>query len=496
MKTLYTLFFSFVFLTTNLYSQFEDERNRYPKLNEGEFSLESSQRITDPEELDSLILSKMEINHIPGLSALIVKHDSIIWSRNFGYANLALNHAVEDTTLFLMASISKTIMITAIMQLWEDGLFNLDDNINDYLQPEFQVINPLFPNDVITFKMLMTHTSSIDDNWTVLNPLIVCGDSPISLDSLLTNYFNPDGIYYDLANFIGWSPNANGFHYTNVGSSILAFLVEKLSGITFDQYCKENIFDPLEMKKSSLFLAGINSEEIATPYRWANNLHYPYCHQGWPVYPVAFLRTNKIELLNFLLTYMHNGTYNGVTLLNSATVDTILTVYIAGYAQGLIWYKTNYGQGGLWGHAGQWLGCATGMYFHPEEGWGFMTFINLDSPSGIWLINSFISEFAHSYIISEVENEITLPVSYKLYQNYPNPFNPSTRIRYSVPQTSNVLVKVFDILGNEIETLVNEEKSTGTYEITWHAEELPSGVYFYRLQAGDFVETKKMILIK
>ena len=89
-----------------------------------------------------------------------------------------------------------------------------------------------------------------------------------------------------------------------------------------------------------------------------------------------------------------------------------------------------------------------------------------------------------------------MATDYHLSNNFPNPFNPSTKIKYAIPQTSNVIVKVFDILGNEIETLVNEEKPSGTYEITWNAEGLPSGVYFYQLKAGSIVETKKMILLK
>ncbi len=95
-------------------------------------------------------------------------------------------------------------------------------------------------------------------------------------------------------------------------------------------------------------------------------------------------------------------------------------------------------------------------------------------------------------------NQTTPPIleAFELTQNYPNPFNPSTKIKYSVPQSSNVDIKVFDILGNEIETLVDEEKPVGTYEITWYAEQLPSGVYFYQIRAGDFVETKKMLLLK
>ncbi len=86
--------------------------------------------------------------------------------------------------------------------------------------------------------------------------------------------------------------------------------------------------------------------------------------------------------------------------------------------------------------------------------------------------------------------------SFSLCQNYPNPFNPSTKIKYSVPKMSNVVIKVFDVLGNEIETLVNEEKPVGTYELTWNAEQQPSGIYFYRIQAGSFIDTKKMILLK
>jgi len=99
-----------------------------------------------------------------------------------------------------------------------------------------------------------------------------------------------------------------------------------------------------------------------------------------------------------------------------------------------------------------------------------------------------------TFIEEEIKNQ--LPDQYTLEQNYPNPFNPSTKIRYSIPQSSNVIIKVFDILGNEIETLVNEEKQTGTYNLTWYSKNLPSGVYFYQLRAGSFTETKKMLLLK
>jgi hypothetical protein len=92
--------------------------------------------------------------------------------------------------------------------------------------------------------------------------------------------------------------------------------------------------------------------------------------------------------------------------------------------------------------------------------------------------------------------ETYLPESFNISQNYPNPFNPTTTIKYSIPKTSNVEIKIFDILGKEIETLVNEEKPIGTYEITWYAKNLPSGVFFYQMKAGKYLETKKMLLVK
>ncbi|MFZ1517970.1 MAG: YCF48-related protein [Ignavibacteriaceae bacterium] len=97
---------------------------------------------------------------------------------------------------------------------------------------------------------------------------------------------------------------------------------------------------------------------------------------------------------------------------------------------------------------------------------------------------------------NEIEAEIISPKSFALEQNYPNPFNPTTSIQYAIASSQYVQLKVYDILGNEVSTLVNEVKSAGTYQIIFDASDLSSGTYFYRLQAGSFVETKKMILLR
>ena len=99
-------------------------------------------------------------------------------------------------------------------------------------------------------------------------------------------------------------------------------------------------------------------------------------------------------------------------------------------------------------------------------------------------------------LVTSVDNELTQPTDFILEQNYPNPFNPSTVISYQSPVGSWQTIKVFDVLGNEIATLVEEYKPAGRYEVEFNAERLASGFYFYQLKAGDFLQTRKMILIK
>jgi hypothetical protein len=101
----------------------------------------------------------------------------------------------------------------------------------------------------------------------------------------------------------------------------------------------------------------------------------------------------------------------------------------------------------------------------------------------------------YSYTVN-IGNQGETPVSYNLSQNYPNPFNPATKINFSIPKGEFVSLKVYDILGREVSTLVNKQMTVGTYSIDFDASKLSSGVYFYRLDAGSFTQTKKMIVQK
>jgi hypothetical protein len=97
--------------------------------------------------------------------------------------------------------------------------------------------------------------------------------------------------------------------------------------------------------------------------------------------------------------------------------------------------------------------------------------------------------------ISSVDNSM-LPIAYNILPNYPNPFNPSTTIRYSLPDASHVTLNIYDITGRLVEQLVNQNTPAGYHTVTWDASGYSSGIYFARMQAGDFVKTQKMVLMK
>ncbi len=105
-------------------------------------------------------------------------------------------------------------------------------------------------------------------------------------------------------------------------------------------------------------------------------------------------------------------------------------------------------------------------------------------------------QFEISLSTGITNNSSLIPQTYSLQQNYPNPFNPTTKINFSIPKQGMVSLKVYDVLGKEVMTLVNEQKPAGNFEVDFNGSNLSSGAYFYRIEAGEFVDVKRMIIIK
>jgi CubicO group peptidase (beta-lactamase class C family) len=504
MKTLIQTLFFFLLVAQICLAQLQSNRSEshseYPSINLFNSSV----------DIDSFITATMDTFHIPGLSACIVRDGEIIWKGAYGYADIANNRQVTNSTLFKLASVSKPFTATALMQLWENGFFDLDEDINNHLP--FSVRNPYHPDDPITFRMLLTHTSSIIDNWSILTPLITWGaDSPIPLDSFLTNYLVPGGVYYSNENYSSSAP-LTSWHYTNVGATLIGYLVETISNIPFAQYCQDSVFIPLGMNEASWFLSNLDTNHIALPYYFSEGSYHSYGHYGMVWYPAGQIRTSAVQVARLLIAFMQKGQIDGIRILDSATVDLMTTVQFPNLNDqlALFWFIVprtvpDFGTYNFCGHGGSSYGTRTVMDYTLDtyKHVGVVVLTNGTSDAGRDIIREALYSFSTT-IPADIAGDLTTPEKYYLSNNYPNPFNPSTKIKFTIPAVETrhasslqmVTLKVYDVLGNEIATLVNEEKPVGTYEITWYAASLPSGVYFYKLTGGKYSETKKMLLLR
>ena len=335
-----------------------------------------SYSIENIDDIDDLILNEMQMKHIPGLSAAIVINDTVLWQNAYGYGNIEEDKHVDNDTLFKIASVSKTITATTLMQLYEKNYFDLFDPINDYLP--FNVIHPLYPSKDITFHMLLTHSSGINDNWEYMFHFV--GDSPISFQTFLGEYLVEGGFYYDeVNNFCSWEPGTS-WKYSNIGVALVGYLVEVISGVNFTSYVEINIFDPLRMDESGWYLCDLEESHIAMPYHWNGVEYEPYGHIGWIDVPAGDLRTSSSQLINFLSMYIQNGYYNSQDILNSSTVSLMLTPQLPfNQNLGLIWWKSNIDGRIVWGHGGSDYGARAQMYFDNNTKIGVVVLTNGES---------------------------------------------------------------------------------------------------------------------
>ena len=435
-----------IFLLFNsLFSQIiENEflnRIRYDLTSRQE-SISQTNNQRDEEELLQFIETIMQTHLIPGLSISIVKGEHIVWEKYFGYANIDENIFVDENTMFILSSISKTITATALMHLFEQDIFMLDDDINDYLS--FEVNHPDYENIPITFRMLLSHTSGIKDNWSVM-PYYE-GDSELELRYYLEEYLTLGGEFYGSnSSFTNSMPGTN-YSYSNIGAALIGLLVEEISSQSFNEYCKENIFEPLEMNNSFWFLSEIdNLEQVALPYKLTGGsgntcfdigcgvydesnpcfcdpacVSYndcctdydeicgedgtggnqenltEYMNYGYSDYPSGQLRTTSNSLAKFMSVYINNGIYNGVRILDPETIELIKTIQYPNIdsEQGLIWYYKNTNGRTLFGHNGGDIGSLTEMFISFSNDLGVALLTNTSNYNALIQIENAVFDFA------------------------------------------------------------------------------------------------------
>ena len=323
-------------------------------------------------EAEKYIVKHLAENDIPGIACCVVKEKEIIWSGAYGWANIKKGIPMRVDGIMNIASISKTFTATAVMQLREKGMLQLDMDINNYLPQTIR--NPHHPDRPITIFQLLTHTSSITDG-DFYDASYSDGDPLISLEDWVTGYLVPGGKFYDASqNFSQSEPGAK-HQYSNVGFGLLGYLVEQISGVPFSDYCKTHILAPLGMEHSGWFLKDIDVSRHITPYEFSNKQNQALELYSFPNYPDGLLRTSVSELSFFLMAIMNGGKYNFERILKKTTLNEMLKPQPGvDEGQGLCWGRIEFE--GLWGHSGGDPGVATYMYFDPHTKTGVIVFQN------------------------------------------------------------------------------------------------------------------------
>lgn len=279
-------------------------------------------------ELDSYFNKIIETQNYVGLGACLIKSDKIVWEGYYGYFDLEEKKKLTRENIFQLASLSKTVTATALMQLYEKGLFNLDDDINKYIP--IKVRNPNFPDKPITFRMLLTHTGGFEDVTPTRNKLPpgVIGDSNIPLGEFVEELFTPGGKYYSTEYFSANEPGTK-YGYSNISFALIGYLVEKIGKKDFSKYCQENIFKPLEMNNTGWHLSDLDTSRIVFGYGFPTSdsivSYKKVQHFGVPGYPEGMLRTTMHDFAHFITAFINKGRYKNYQLLKPQTVELMLS---------------------------------------------------------------------------------------------------------------------------------------------------------------------------
>jgi CubicO group peptidase (beta-lactamase class C family) len=299
-------------------------------------------------KLDQMLDEAVSSNQVPGLVAMVVKDGKIVYHSAKGMADVASGQAMAKDQIFRIASQTKAITSTAVMMLWEEGKFKLDDPISKYI-PEFanpQVLAGFRYSDTtfttkpstkeITIRHLLTHTSGIgygviDGNEQMK---MIYGKAGI-VDLYTTKDVKISGNIKKLAKLPLHHEPGTKYTYSE-GLDVLGYLIEIVSGMPFDQFLQTRLFAPMGMNNTGFYLNETQGKKLVTIHRKVNN--------QWESFPTTFydpnypktgaktffsggagLSSTAEDYAKFLQMYLNGGSYNGIQFLSSTTIQTIMS---------------------------------------------------------------------------------------------------------------------------------------------------------------------------
>jgi CubicO group peptidase (beta-lactamase class C family) len=333
----------------------------------------------DKAEADLQIIMK-RLN-VVGLSVAVVKHNKIIYTHSFGLKDIESNTPLTDQDIFRIASISKSFSATSVMQLAEAKKLSLSDDFSNLVG--FKIRNPKYPETVITLKMVLSHTSSINDSQ---------------------GYFTLDSI--NPAKSANWAKCYNdyepgkGYQYCNLNYNMTGAVIEKISGERLDNYVKHHILDPLQLY-GGYCVDSLNNSLLATLYEYDSASkkftpspmayaprreelkNYIFGYSTPALSPTGGMKISATDLAKYMMMHMNFGKCNGVRIISKKSSRLMQTKISDEEGYGLAISELDSLIPGkvMKGHTGSAYGLYSAMFFHPKEKFGIVVITNGCNPT-------------------------------------------------------------------------------------------------------------------
>lgn len=446
------------------------------------------------EEVQQLIDDGVTSINSRGL-VVTIELDGDRWTSSTGVKD-SQNTPIDINKRFLFRSYTKTQTSIVILKLQEEGLLNLNSTLEDYIEPVNNV------DSSITLKSLLDMTASTcnfldnDEFWNFFNSY---PDSVVNTTDVL-NRFIPSGD----------CNRGNEYYYNDTNFELLGLVIEAVTESSGETVFDNKIYSPL----------GLTSAELAPVDAPEESFNGVWWNVGDDILDFSSVSKNLLFTIQRYDAGSVMNTSDALTLLkallegellNEESLAKMMTPSEAsvpdrglflGYGYGLMKFK-NVAGGIFYGHSGSGAN-ATLTTYNPDQKIGIVLAGNYRSDYQAILpifddiyeaINSCAEQGACN-VVSNEDNDFSSPNTFEVQQNYPNPFNPSTNISFSIPEASDVSLKIYNLLGQEVASLVDGKVAAGNHSFTFNAGNLSSGLYIYRVYAGDQVISRKMSLVK
>jgi len=348
------------------------------------------------EKAEAHIADIMKKLDVIGLSVAVVKQGEIVYTHSFGLKDVESNTPLTDKNIFRIASISKSFSATSIMQLIEAGKLSLNDDFSDLVG--FKVRNPKYPDIKVTLKMVLSHTSSVNDSQGYLNLDIINPEKNPNWTKCYNDY-----------------QPGKGYQYCNLNFNMVGAVIEKTSGERFDQYVKHHILDPLQLYggycvdslDANLFATLYEYDSVSKGFKPSPMAYTPRREEiknyvmgySTPVFsPTGGMKISATDLARYMTMHMNKGIYKGTRIIAKKSAKRMQTKISEeeGYGMAIMNLSNLIPGKVMTGHTGSAYGLYSAMFFQSKEKFGIVVITNGGNPGYTGGLNNILRAAVNS----------------------------------------------------------------------------------------------------